>query len=677
MQSYKSGDSQFGAIWLRLKNELDAIASREELAYLINERIKDHFPVSHALAIMFEGEDGYRRYILNQLPAFREMPVPRFEGRGGDVIIELARRMESPAMYDLVELSMQVTLPSYLSANIHAGARQIVLAKISGLPPAGTIILFLDPTRPCDPQMEGDLKTLAQVLADTTGRLYAPESPANEIKYRLLINFSHRLATESSKEAFKMALQDICLKGFGRKEFIIWAPSVDKTGFNAVAENIIAEGRSKSAHEYAIAKLKKVLVKQIKKRERETLKFSMNAFSDELSGLSTCDLVEWMGAGEVFHFPLAMDTQLTGYLWIFAEKHDQDFGSAVASLVTLGWGKWASAGDIDDIAKSRQEGKRILNKKDDFPLNGSLSRETKNISEQLSKVAPTDLTILLLGETGTGKNVLANAIHRQSGRWQMPFVTVNFAAISPEMMESELFGHEAGSFTGALERRTGKFEQAQGGTLFLDEIGEIPFPLQAKLLRAIQEKEIERIGGNSPIPVNIRIIAASNRDIRSEMQHGRFRKDLFFRLNGFLVRIPALRERRADIPALISHFLEKFGRMHAKPQPRLSKETLSALASHDWPGNVRQLEYLMEKIVILSSERLVHEAIRSELQTTSKPSDEVKTLAEVERDHILSVLAKASGKISGPGGAAELLKMPPTTLKSKIKKLGIRKRFYQ
>ncbi len=305
--------------------------------------------------------------------------------------------------------------------------------------------------------------------------------------------------------------------------------------------------------------------------------------------------------------------------------------------------------------------------------------EMTHVYEQMAQVACANSTVLILGETGTGKELIARAIHRASRRKDKLMVKVNCASIPENLIESELFGHEKGSFTGAIERRIGKFELANNGTLFLDEVGEMPIELQVKLLRAIQEREIERIGGKSVIKADVRIIAATNRDLLKEVQDGNFRSDLYYRLNVFPINLPPLRERKDDIPALVAHFIERFVRNTGRKVSRVAGSAMKDLLAYDWPGNVRELEHLLERSILMSETEVIHQVHLpnvSKKNIIHQPATEdtyVKTSLENERDHILFVLRKCHGKIYGKGGAAELLDMHVSTLNSRIKKLGIRK----
>ncbi|GAA3944946.1 sigma 54-interacting transcriptional regulator [Hymenobacter algoricola] len=301
----------------------------------------------------------------------------------------------------------------------------------------------------------------------------------------------------------------------------------------------------------------------------------------------------------------------------------------------------------------------------------------QQVQTRIAQVAPTDTTVLISGETGTGKELVARALHNLSPRQGRALIKLNCAALPAQLIESELFGHEKGAFTGAHDRRIGKFELADGGTIFLDEIGELPLDLQAKLLRVLQEKEFERIGGRRVIHTDVRVVAATNRVLEDEVAAGRFRADLYYRLNVFPVRLPALRERPEDIEPLLRHFLERFTKQLARPVRGLRERDLRAMQHYGWPGNIRELEHVLEQAVIVSSGAFLEFAGFSGATVPAAPAlpDHVplKTLRDQERDHILAALHRTGGRVSGPHGAAGLLDINPKTLEARMKKLGIRR----
>jgi len=300
-----------------------------------------------------------------------------------------------------------------------------------------------------------------------------------------------------------------------------------------------------------------------------------------------------------------------------------------------------------------------------------------NVFDQISQVAPVDTSVLILGESGTGKERIADCIHNLSSRKGKALIKINCATLPATLIESELFGHEKGSFTGAIDKRIGKFELANGGTIFLDEIGEMPVDLQVKLLRVLQEKEIEPIGARSPIKADVRIVAATNKNLEKEVGEGRFRLDLYYRLNVFPVELPPLRERTEDIPLLVQHFIHVYNRKSGKKITGLSDKAMNSLMSYHWPGNIRELEHMIERSVLLAKSTIIEEVAIPGIQNKAIPAINlgfaVKTIHQNERDYIIEILKKCNGRVWGVGGAAEILNIPPSTLKSRMKKLGISK----
>ena len=298
----------------------------------------------------------------------------------------------------------------------------------------------------------------------------------------------------------------------------------------------------------------------------------------------------------------------------------------------------------------------------------------KYVMYRVEQVAATSATVLLLGETGTGKELIARAIHNESPRRHKKFVVVNCGALPPTLIESELFGRERGAFTGAHSSQAGRFELADGGTIFLDEIGELPLELQPKLLRVLQEGQVERLGGARTVRTDVRVIAATNRNLVDEVRNGKFRQDLFYRLNVFPITLPALRERREDLPALLHHFCDRLGRQLGRPIERIAPGSLQALERYDWPGNIRELENVLQQAVILSRNGVLDlsdfagQPIHRDLQPVS---EEPQALADVQRVHIQRILQSTNWRIEGATGAAKILGLCPSTLRTRMRKLGI------
>jgi transcriptional regulator with GAF, ATPase, and Fis domain len=299
------------------------------------------------------------------------------------------------------------------------------------------------------------------------------------------------------------------------------------------------------------------------------------------------------------------------------------------------------------------------------------SNMIRPVLRKMAQVAATDATVLITGETGTGKELVARAIHRESARRDRALVKVNCAALSPTLIESELFGHEKGSFTGAVGRKIGRFELADGGTLFLDEIGELPMEVQPKLLRVLQDGEFERLGSAQSIKADVRVIAATNRDLSQEVRAGRFRMDLFYRLNVYPIIVPPLRQRQEDIPLLVEHFVRVLSKKMGKEITSVAPSALEALRSYHWPGNVRELANVIERAVITATGTVLQISNISETSQAPSPHKLNKTLAEVEREYIAAVSEATGWKIEGPDGAAKILGLSPSTLRTRMQKLGI------
>src|SRR6058998_1032570 len=339
---------------------------------------------------------------------------------------------------------------------------------------------------------------------------------------------------------------------------------------------------------------------------------------------------------------------------------------------TLRW--YATGTDIDDRKRAEE---RVRN--ENLALREDIDRASmfeeivgsaaslRQVLAQVAKVAPTDSTVLILGETGTGKELIARAIHKRSRRASRAFIRVNCAAIPTSLIASELFGHEKGAFTGALQRRLGRFEAADGGTILLDEVGDLPAEAQVALLRVLQEREIERVGSSHPIAVDVRVIVATNQDLEAAVARGSFRADLFYRLNVFPISVPALRQRADDLPVLVEYLVERFAKRAGKKIARISKSTLDQLKAYDWPGNIRELQNVIERAVVLCESETL--AIDDAWLKVKAPAAGV----EQERAMIEAALAATQGRVAGPTGAAAKLGMPRQTLDSKIRTLRIDK----
>src|SRR6202047_2303639 len=377
------------------------------------------------------------------------------------------------------------------------------------------------------------------------------------------------------------------------------------------------------------------------------------------------------------------------YRWLFLRYNP--FRDEQGRLV-----RWYATGtDIDDRrrAEDRTKNENIALREDVdhssmFEEIVGSSPSLRKVLKAVDKVAATDSTVLILGETGTGKELIARAIHKRSKRSTRAFIRVNCAAIPQALIASELFGHEKGAFTGAVERRVGRFETADGGTLFLDEIGELSPEVQIALLRVLQEREFERVGNSQPISINVRVLAATNRDLEAAVAAGTFRQDLFYRLNVFPIRVPSLRERKDDIPLLVEYLVERYAKRAGKKLSRIKKKRRGLVQAYDWPGNIRELQNVVERAVILCDgetfsvdetwlPRKSNQLSGRQVSSTGVLADDKREFAERERKAIAAALAECHGRVSGPHGAAAKLGIPHQTLASKIESLGIDKRQFK
>jgi transcriptional regulator with GAF, ATPase, and Fis domain len=408
-----------------------------------------------------------------------------------------------------------------------------------------------------------------------------------------------------------------------------------------------------------------------------------NVAEELKSGNAYAKLWETTGLKNMYALPLRAGNKDLGTIWMLADWLSQLMLRGICAQISVA------------IANIQANEKLMAYKKQLEVENDYLKEQIKsiyNFSEIIGSgahmqsvyhlmtlVADSNSTVLILGETGTGKELIARAIHNTSSRKDKLMVKVNCAAMPANLIESELFGHERGAFTGALDRRIGKFELANHSTLFLDEIGEMPLEAQVKLLRVIQERELERVGGKQTIKIDVRIIAATNRNLQEEVKAGRFRADLYYRLNVFPINLPPLRDRMEDIEPLIHFFVQKFSKNTGRRISKVSPKVIQQLRSYTWPGNVRELEHLIERSVLLTTDGVLQDVYIPKQTATDKQDHSFvlnRSLEEVERSYIIEILKRCTGKISGPGSAAEILDIPGNTLHSKMKKLGITKADY-
>jgi formate hydrogenlyase transcriptional activator len=541
-------------------------------------------------------------------------------------------------------------------------------------------IMFLDIEEINVPLLQGICAQISIALANIIAN---EQISRKQEEQAFLLNFSNDISQVRTKQDLQTAIITVLDKTLHTKLAMIRV--IDEDGFHMLPYMF-----DSTIFEKAKVDFNKMSANVITIEEKYTAQvlasedgLVFNIEEELKSGNAYAQLWKTTGLKNTYSMPLRVGNRNIGTIWMQADRLSKLILKGICAQISIA------------IANIQANEKLLAYKKQLEVENDYLKEQIKtiyNFSEiignaepmqkvyrLMSLVADSNTTVLVLGETGTGKELIARAIHNASPRKDKLMVKVNCAALPANLIESELFGHERGAFTGAIDRRLGKFELANHSTLFLDEIGELPLEAQSKLLRVIQERELERLGGKQTIKVDVRLIAATNRNLEEEVKAGRFRADLYYRLNVFPVTLPPLRERPEDIEPLIHFFVTKYSKNTGRKIRKVSPKVIQQLRSYVWPGNVRELEHLIERSVLLTTDGLLDE-VYIPRETNAEKHEQAyvlnRSLEEMERDYIIEVLKRCAGKISGTGGAAEILNIPGNTLHSKMKKLGITKADY-
>lgn len=673
-----------------------------DLLNVVNAKLKELFDFTHS-AIGVTNPDGrsFRLFLLDpgsrsaDHPDYRQVVTrPSFPFQDG--VYDNSLAADAGVVLDLDELNTRIELPPYLQINYDRGIKEsLMIALRKDGESIGVLGLFAEKKGTFIEKNLRIIRGISNQLSVAVANIIA--SDANEQSRKemaSLLAISTDIASIRDKKDLLQVIQGklkslfsfndaaVVLFSENRSTYRVFLSDCEspRAGHPDFAEILDFDYPSNDGiHDAALQSPTAVAVKIAElDLNLPNLKFIYDTGLREIAAVALRD------ADEVF----GVMTLLSETDNAFSESDlrlllgiSNQVSTATANI--LANEKIAKQLDEIDRYKQQLEAENLVLQKE---INVASSRDEiigssaamQRVFRLISQVAGSDSTVLILGETGTGKELIASAIHRTSPRSDRLFVKVNCASLPPTLVESELFGHERGSFTGAIERRIGKFELANHGTLFLDEIGELSLELQAKLLRAIQEKEIERVGGKSTLKVNVRVVAATNRDLAIEVDEKRFRADLYYRLNVFPITLPPLRERTEDIAPLAAHFAAKFARKSGRNVIGIDDHVLRDLTRYEWPGNVRELEHLIERGVLLANGPTITEIHLPNLKklSPSRGPDSMfaKTLDDNQREHILETLRKCAGRVSGPKGAAEALGLPSSTLNSKMKKLGISRR---
>jgi formate hydrogenlyase transcriptional activator len=695
------------SILLSLSREITLIRDKDDLLSVIHRHFKTLFKFNDAAIGVIDKETGNQRLLVTDPEEKRRTHrdfgtvvtncYPYHDG-----VFDITLASEEPIIFDVDAIMHWDTVPDYMRFAHSTGIREFMAVALrSGREMIGVFYISTETKGAFDSWHLHLMSSIASQLATVvSGILTHEELLKREFEKSFLLSISNDMTSVRTKEDLYQVI-DRRIDSFDiRGELLISVVNEDRETCSAYIYRPVAGSRHDEQLDFphqnkGTPPLNNEII--------EKLIFSGSFILYDLDELMqrpdpshTLKFWHERGMQELIGFPLTAANENVGGLWLFLpeKKTLTDFQLALLK----GFCSQIAVAILniranDQIAKQLTEINRYKHQLEeensyllkeiggghDFKELIGSAPAMQEVFHLISRVADSRSTVFLLGETGTGKELIARAIHDGSPRHDKMMIKVNCAALPEHLIESELFGHEKGSFTGAIERKLGKFELANNGTLFLDEIGELPLDLQVKLLRVLQEREIERIGGRGTIPVDVRIIAATNRNIEKEVAERRFRADLYYRLNVFPIVVPPLRDRKADIPLLAAYFIERYSKYAGKRITGISEKFQQSMMAYDWPGNVRELEHLIERSILLTSGSILKESHLPGIDSSpGQRRDHFKTMREAERDHILSALKKCNGKISGPGGAAELLDIHVSTLNARIRKLGIKKdRSYQ
>jgi len=694
----------------RVSSEITAIRERKDLDKLFNRTLKEELGFQEAVVMIRNGRGNYYKFLYTPemygLDPGHDVDFSGEQYPINNAFFTRLMKAEAALVYDLDKVLEEEDVPPYIKSEYRSGMTTKIGVKLVNYKADIGAVFFNFSSRTCPEQDELQLyNNISYHLSTAISNVLLNEEVIKREKEReLLFLLSTEIAAVRNGNQLIRVITEK-LKGFLGFSYLALG-TINDTGEYFDVLQFDPESVCKKHPEYKDMRsmvfpvndgvINKILMSPV------PISFNLEQISSREDLTTYLRISLESGIKQVIGIRFSRDLMPFGSLLFFFEKElllTQGKSSLIGGLANQISIAVANIQANQELVASHEQIKTQLQEIESYKqqleeekiylteeietihnyteiIGGSTA--LKGVFRLVSQVSPSDSTVLILGETGTGKELIARAIHNSSPRKNKMMVKVNCAALPANLIESELFGHERGSFTGATERRLGKFELANNGTLFLDEIGEMPIDLQVKLLRALQEREIERVGGKETIKVNVRIIAATNRDLEKEISEGRFRADLYYRLNIFPISLPPLRERKQDIEQLSMHFIKQFNKNCGKNIDSIGSKAMQQLMEYGWPGNIRELEHLIERSVLLTTGSMLKQlllpapeeqlAFKAEIEEFSP-----KTIDEHEKDYILKVLKHCSGRIAGKGGAAHVLGVPPTTLNSKIKRLGIKR----
>jgi formate hydrogenlyase transcriptional activator len=683
------------SVLLSISNEIAAVRDKNDLFAVINSKVKEMFYImGFAIALIDEDRKTHSAFILDIEESisshkdFRRVISQKYSVTDG--VFDIVMNSTEPVTFEINKISKQISSPDYVIFWKKAGIKYIVGVPLRvGENNLGC--LFFHHASDSVKSIRSDLlkSVCAQLSVAISNILSIENIRKTDAENLLLLSFSNDLVTVRDKAGLRSIIKKYMKDRFQIKEYIITIKNDDPKTYGYFLHDLQTQDPTDEGFKIITGPkmpIEGAMTGAVLRSEVPVI-FNLEEVESKYS-FPSASFWRSTDAKNIMGMRLRIAEEDIGILWARPDQMNDRILDGVSSQIAIAIANTLANEKIESQLKEISKYKQQLEDEKLYlqeEVSGGYTysdiigtgAEMQKVFQLLSQVASANSTVLILGETGTGKELIARAIHNSSQRKNKLMVKVNCASLPPNLIESELFGHEKGSFTGAIEQKIGKFELANHGTLFLDEIGEMPFDLQVKLLRALQEKEIERVGGKTTIKTDVRIIAATNRDLQKEVNEGKFRSDLYYRLNVFPITLPSLRNRKEDIPVLAAHFIEKYARNAGKSINSISQKVMNELTAYTWPGNVRELEHLIERSILLTNGSIIKEIHlpsrgRKELKKTLEESY-IKTIEENERDHILDVLNKCNGKIYGQGGAAELLGVPVSTLNSKIKKLTIKK----